>query len=90
MIGGFLAAFPDFHATIEDMVAEGDKVVVRVTATGTHQGDFMGIPATGKPFKYQEIHIARIADGKMAEHWGVEDTLGMLQQLGVVQLPGQG
>lgn len=90
MIGGFLAAFPDFHATIEDMVAEGDKVVVRVTATGTHQGDFMGIPATGKPFKYQEIHIARIADGKMAEHWGVEDILGMLQQLGVVQPLGQG
>jgi steroid delta-isomerase-like uncharacterized protein len=83
------AAFPDFHMTIEDMVAEGDKVVVRVTASGTHQGAFMGIAPTGKRFTQQQMHLIRVVDGKVTEHWDVRDDLGMLQQLGVMPAPGR-
>ncbi len=77
-------AFPDFHVTIEDMIAEGDKVVSRVTAWGTHQGDFMGIAPTGKQFEVTAIIISRYAGGKMVEGWLVNDVLGMMQQIGVV------
>ncbi len=77
-------AFPDFHVTIEDMIAEGDKVVSRVTARGTHQGDFMGIAPTGKQFEVTAIIISRYAGGKMVEGWLVNDVLGMMQQIGVV------
>jgi steroid delta-isomerase-like uncharacterized protein len=88
-IGMFLAAFPDFHYTIEDELAEGDKVVNRLTARGTQQGEFQGIPATGKHATWTEIHIGRMAGGQIAEHWGSIDQLGMLQQLGVIPAPGQ-
>ena len=84
MFREFFAAFPDMSVQVDDLIAEGDKVVMRVTTTGTHQGDFMGIAATGKKVSFGEIHILRIADGKMAEHWGVEDQMGMMQQLGVI------
>ena len=80
----FFAAFPDLHTHIEDMIAEGDKVAVRMSFHETHQGELMGIPATGKQVTVQEMHIVRIAGGKMVEHWSVEDTLGMMQQLGVI------
>ena len=80
----FRNAFPDTNVTIEDVIAEGDKVVARVTTTGTHKGDFMGIPATGRPVTVKEIHIVRIVNGKMVEHWGLVDDLGMMQQLGVI------
>ena len=80
----FLSAFPDIHIEIEDLIAEGDTVVMRGTTTGTHQGDFMGIPTTGKKVSYGEIHIVRVVGGKMVEHWGVEDQMGLMQQLGVV------
>ena len=80
----FLSAFPDLSIQVDDVIAEGDKVVMRATTTGTHQGDFMGIAATGKKISYGEIHIVRIAGGKMVEHWGIEDQMGMMQQLGVV------
>ena len=83
------AAFPDLHATIEDQVAEGDRVVQRVTTHGTMKGDFQGMPASGKEATWSGIHITRFADGKVVEHWGVVDQLGMLAQLGFAQAPGQ-
>jgi steroid delta-isomerase-like uncharacterized protein len=88
-IGTFLATFPDFHYTVEDLVADGDKVVARLTAQGTQQGALMDIPATGKQATWSEIHIGRLANGTIAEHWGEIDNLGMLQQLGVIPAPGQ-
>jgi predicted ester cyclase len=85
----YLTAFPDLHLTIEDLIAEGDKVVDRQTARGTHQGTFMGIPPTGKQITVTAMNISRIVGGKIVEHWVELDTLGMLQQLGVVPMPGQ-
>ena len=80
----FFSAFPDLHATIDVLVAEGDLVVGLITNTGTHTGDFMGIPATGKKVSFTETHIVRIADGKAVEHWGNQDDMGMMQPLGVI------
>lgn len=82
-------AFPDGIFTIEDMIAEGDRVVVRVTARGTHQGAIMGIPPTGKQITLSGITIFRVANGKIVEQWSNSDDLGLLQQLGVVPMPGQ-
>ena len=76
-------AFPDFRMNIEDMLAEGDRGVVRSTMTGTHRGDFMGVPATGKSINVAAIDIVRFSGGRVAEHWGVTDTAGMMEQLGV-------
>jgi steroid delta-isomerase-like uncharacterized protein len=81
-------AFPDAAVTVEDQVSEGDKVVSRLAITGTHQGEFMGIPATGKSFSIGAIAIFRIEDGKIAERWGETDNIGMMQQLGVIPAPG--
>ena len=81
-------AFPDFKATIDDMVAEGDKVVIRQTWTGTHKGEFMGIPPTGKSISINVIDIIRIAEGQFVEHWGVMDQMAMMQQLGAIPTPG--
>jgi predicted ester cyclase len=75
------AAFPDIQVNIEDLIAEGDKVVCRFTANGTHKGEFMGMPPTGKRFTITEIRIYRIAGGKCVEHWGLVDRMGMTQQL---------
>ena len=80
-------AFPDFRMNVEDMIAEGDKVVARVRLSGTHQGEFMGIDATGNRVTITGIDILRIADGKIVEHWGNFDDLGMMQQLGVMEPP---
>lgn len=80
-------AFPDFHSTILDLVAENDKIVAFVISSGTHQDDFAGVPATGRHFSIQEIQILRIADGKMVEHWQVADLFGMLVQLGLASSP---
>jgi steroid delta-isomerase-like uncharacterized protein len=77
-------AFPDSHFTVEDVIAAGDKVVGRITWSGTHRGEFLGIPATGKTFKVSHIQIYRFAEGKMVEHWAVRDDLSMLRQLGLV------
>lgn len=82
-------AFPDLHATIEDMTAEGDKTWARVTFRGTNTGAFMGMPLTGKRVTFEAIDICRYADGKMVEHWGIIDRLGMMEQLGVIPTPGQ-
>jgi steroid delta-isomerase-like uncharacterized protein len=79
-----LASFPDIYLDIEDLIAEGDKVVVRYTVRGTHQGSFMGLPPSGKQFSFTGIGIQRIVDGKFVERWEQADTLGVLQQLGVI------
>ena len=81
------SSFPDLHLTIEDMIAEGDKVVMRSTWSGTHQGEFMGIPATGRRVTVSQIDITRCADGRMVEHWGHFYTLGLMHQLGGVPPP---
>lgn len=78
------AAFPDLHVTIEDQIAEDDKVVTRYRAQGTHAGGFAGIPATNKPVTVTAIHIHRLTNGKLVEHWEMIDLFGMLQQLGVI------
>ena len=83
------AAFPDFQYTVEDEIAEGDTVVDRLTARGTQQGPFLGIPATGRQATWSEIHVSRIVGGKLVEHWANLDQLGMLQQLGIIPAPGQ-
>jgi steroid delta-isomerase-like uncharacterized protein len=80
-------AFPDFQSTILDLTAEGDKVVALIRSTGTHLSPFLGEPASGKPFTILEIHIMRLAAGKMVEHWGMPDFFGMLAQLGLVSVP---
>lgn len=80
----FRSAFPDLSFTTDDIIAEGDKVVLRFTARGTHQGDLMGIPATGKAITMSGIEILRIADGRIAERWSQEDEMGLMQQLGVI------
>ncbi len=82
-------SFPDLHFTVEDMVAEGDKVVYRYTVRGTHQGDFMGIAPTGRQFAVTGIHIYRVGDGKFQEEWENWDMLGLMRQLGVLPEPGQ-
>ena len=89
LIGMYIAAYPDLHHAVEDQIAEGDTVVTRWTGTGTHQGDLLGMAPTGKPAKVMGIWIHRLAGGKIVESWNVWDTLGMLQQLGVVPASGQ-
>lgn len=84
----YRSAFPDTQMTVEDQIAEGDKVVTRWTARGTHQGELMGIPATGKQVTVTGISVSRWANGKTVESWSNFDTLGMLQQLGVVPSMG--
>ena len=81
----YIAAFPDLRIDAEDILTSGDKVVARSRATGTHQGEFMGMPATGKAIDVQLIDIIRFGDDGLAcEHWGVFDTMAMMQQLGAV------
>ncbi len=81
-----LAGFPDYQTMIDDLIAEGDKVVARITMSGTNTGSFMGMPPTGKHVSFTGIYIARIANGKIVEHWGEEDGVSLLQQLGVLSL----
>jgi len=81
----YLAAFPDLRMMPEDVIASGDKVVARVRVTGTHQGAFMGMPATGRPIDVQVVDIMRFGDdGRVREHWGILDQLTMMQQLGAM------
>jgi steroid delta-isomerase-like uncharacterized protein len=81
------AAFPDFHEELEEMIAEGDKVVVRFTITGTQLGQWGPLPPTGKPVSFEEIVILRFVDGKVVEQRGLPDNLAALRQLGVVPTP---
>src|SRR5439155_22952243 len=84
----YRAAFPDLQVNAEDLIAEGDRVVARWSSSGTHKGDFMGIPPTGKQVQITGIDLFRFSGGKIAEHWGVFDQLWMLQQLGVAPSAG--
>lgn len=78
-----VAAFPDFAMTVQDLIDGGDKIVARVRVTGTHRGDFMGMPATGRPVDIDVIDIMRFGDdGLVHEHWGLSDQAAMMQQLG--------
>jgi steroid delta-isomerase-like uncharacterized protein len=88
-VGAFRGAFPDQSITIEQQIAEGDVVVTRWTAKGTHQGDLMGIPATGRETTTSGITIHRIRNGKIAEAETSWDQLGLLQQIGAVPAPAQ-
>lgn len=85
LIVQFRSAFPDLHIAIDDLVAEGEKVVTRCTATGTHKGEFMGIAPTGKRMTLPIIVITRFEAGKAVEDWEVYDGLGLMQQLGAVK-----
>jgi steroid delta-isomerase-like uncharacterized protein len=81
----YIAAFPDLRMSPEDVIASGDKAVARVRGTGTHQGEFMGMPPTGRQFDVQVVDIIRFGDDGLArEHWGVVDQLTMMQQLGAI------
>jgi predicted ester cyclase len=86
---GLKKAFPDLRYTIEDTIESGDKIVHRLTARGTMKGDFMGMPATNKQATWTEFHIGRVVNGRLTEHWGLADQLGMLVQLGVIQSPAR-
>ena len=85
----FRAAFPDMRIMIEDEIAEGNRVAARGYFTGTHQGDFMGVPATGRTIRVKYIDIWSVEDGKLKDNWIQMDMLGMMQQLGVIPTPGQ-
>ena len=81
---GFFAALPDLTATMEDLVVSGDRVVGRLVYRGTHLGEFMGIPASGRPVEMRSIDIWRVADGMFVEHWDELNTLQLLQQMGAL------
>ena len=83
----YRTAFPDLRITVDEQVAEGETIVTRWTATGTNEGELMGIPATGKQATTAGININRISGGKLVEGWGLFDQLGLLQQLGAVPVP---
>jgi steroid delta-isomerase-like uncharacterized protein len=88
-VDGYRTAFPDVRLTIEDEIAEGDRVVTRWRARGTHEGELFGIPATGKQATVTGVTIDRIVDGRIAESWTNWDTLGLLQQLGAIPAMAQ-
>jgi len=83
----FFAAFPDITHEIQDQLAEGDRVATRIVVRGTHGGDFMGIPPTGRAVEIKAINIHRVADGRIVEQWVVSDGVGLLQQLGMMPPP---
>jgi steroid delta-isomerase-like uncharacterized protein len=89
VMSALLTAFPDSHFIVDDLIAEGDKVVIRHHLQGTHRGEFQGIPPTGKQVTVSAIGILRIVNGRIAETWLNADFLGLLQQLGVVPAPAQ-
>lgn len=80
--------FPDLTETIEEIIAEDDMCAVRLTITGTHEGEFMGVPATGKEVSFEAMVFSRIEDGKLAEAWGLADSLDLMGQLGITEVPG--
>ena len=82
-----VAGFPDVHAAVQDLIADGDRVIERIQASATHTGEFNGISPTGKQVGWTEIHIYRLEDGKIAEQWSEIDLLGLLVQLGAIPGP---
>jgi steroid delta-isomerase-like uncharacterized protein len=85
IFGRLYRAFPDIHITIEDLIEEGDRVVAKDTVTGTHLGEFNGLPPTGKSVAYTEIFIMRFFNGRIAEIWGIADIFSQMKQLGMIQ-----
>jgi steroid delta-isomerase-like uncharacterized protein len=85
----FRTAFPDLQVTNDDIIAEGEKVVLRWTARGTHRGELLGIPPTGRQVTIRGIDILRLEGGKIAERWAESNSLELMQQLGVIPAPGQ-
>lgn len=83
----FRSAFPDFHIEVHEALDDGDLGCARIVSTGTHEGEFMGIPPTGNRIEMETIDIIRVRDGKAVEHWGVSDGLALMQQLGVIEPP---
>lgn len=81
----FLAAFPDSHTTIEDLIGEGDKVMARLLVHGTNTGPFAGRPPTGKKVEFRSFRLYRIAGGRIVETWAMQDRLGLMEQLGLVR-----
>lgn len=88
-IGYIRSAFSGWNFTVEDLIAEGDKVVLRGTLRGTHTGEFFGIPPTGKQVEISGIHILTIKNSQVTEHWANNDDLKLMQQLGVMPVPVQ-
>lgn len=84
---GFWQGVPDARIALEDTVAEGDRLALRLHMTGTHEGELMGVPASGRPIAFDVITIMRFEDGRVAERWNVADFLAMLQQIGAVPAP---
>jgi steroid delta-isomerase-like uncharacterized protein len=89
VVNMFRSAMPDLKVVIEDMIAEGDKVVVRYTLEGTHEGELFGVAPTGRRLSIKSIAVERVSEGKLREHWRITDSLDMMQQLGVVPESGQ-
>ena len=89
LVTGYRNAFPDIHFTIDEQIAEGDKVVTRWTGHATHKGELAGIPATGKSATVTGMGVDRIVNGKIVESWGIFDQFGMMQQLGVIPVASQ-
>ncbi len=89
IVAAFRQAFPDLQYTVEQLIAEGDLVVTRWTLRGTHLGEFMGIPATAKSINVTGMQVERIINQKITEHWRQSDDLGLMQQLGILPVPGQ-
>jgi steroid delta-isomerase-like uncharacterized protein len=89
-VADFKHSFPDFHVNIEDIIAEGDRVAARYTTRGTHEGEYLGIPPTGKTITVSEMAIERIVDGRFVETWLNCDTLGVMRQLGAISEPTGG
>ena len=87
VVAMFRSAIPDLRVVVEDMIAEGDKVAVRYTLEGTHEGELFGVPPTGQRLSIKSISVERVSDGKIREHWRITDTLDMMQQLGVIPAP---
>ena len=87
VVAMFQSAMPDLRVVIEDMIAEGDKVAVRYTLEGTHEGELFGAPPTGRRLSIKSISVERVSDGKIREHWRVTDSLDMMQQLGAIPAP---
>jgi steroid delta-isomerase-like uncharacterized protein len=86
----FQKSFPDIRVNIEAMIGEGDLVVIRETLSGTQEGDYMGMPASGKSFTTNGVFVFRVADGKIAEFWGLANGMSMMQQLGAIPAPDAG
>jgi steroid delta-isomerase-like uncharacterized protein len=87
LFGMLFGAFPDLRAEIHEQIEQGDKVVTRKTFSGTHEGEFMGIPPTGNPVSFDVIDILRVRNGQLVEHWNVVDALALLTQVGAVPAP---